>query len=87
MSAVTKRFFSVSRTVSFETRGINWFPMNKYPTDVSIGQKKWAPTNGNSFRSFAEYRLQAVNQSPLAVRSKSTSATAPKDVHVKAASS
>lgn len=26
---------------------------------------KWKPTDGNSFRSFAEYRLKVVNQSPL----------------------
>lgn len=37
---------------------------------------KWNPTHGNSFRSFAEYRLKVVNQSPLAVRSKSTVAKA-----------
>lgn len=30
--------------------------------------KKWQPTTGNSFRSFAEYRLKAVNQLPLTIR-------------------
>lgn len=30
--------------------------------------KKWQPTAGNSFRSFAEYRLKAVNQLPLTIR-------------------
>lgn len=26
---------------------------------------KWRPSKGDSFRLFAEYRLRAVNQSPL----------------------
>jgi len=32
--------------------------------------RKWQPTSGNSFRSFAEYRLKVVQQDPLAVRGK-----------------
>lgn len=31
---------------------------------------RWTPTHGNSFRSFAEYRLRVTNQSPLAKASK-----------------
>ncbi|CAH2352491.1 hypothetical protein CLIB1423_07S00716 [[Candida] railenensis] len=77
-SVVAKRFFNSTRTVKFQTKGFNWFPLNKYPQVSTVAQKKWAPTNGNSFRSFAEYRLQAVNQSPLAVRTKSTSTAQPK---------
>ncbi|KAK6463615.1 hypothetical protein DFJ63DRAFT_318679 [Scheffersomyces coipomensis] len=33
-------------------------------------QIKWKPSNGDSFRSFAEYRLKVSNQSPLKVRAK-----------------
>lgn len=72
MSNVYKRFISTARTAHFKAQGINWFPLNKYPNSASASQKKWAPSNGDSFRSFAEYRLKVVNQSPLVVRSKST---------------
>ncbi|KAG2731382.1 hypothetical protein G9P44_005798 [Scheffersomyces stipitis] len=30
---------------------------------------KWQPTHGNSFRSFAEYRVKIVNLSPLEIKS------------------
>ncbi|KAK6459379.1 uncharacterized protein RJT20DRAFT_124603 [Scheffersomyces xylosifermentans] len=39
------------------------------PVAAARNGTKWQPTNGNSFRSFAEYRLKITNQSPLAVRS------------------
>jgi hypothetical protein len=32
--------------------------------DVSLS-RRWRPTHGNSFRTFAEYRLKVVHQLPL----------------------
>ncbi|CAI5759553.1 unnamed protein product [Candida verbasci] len=64
-----KRFFTqtVTKSIKFS------IPKQVQPSTTAIKQQsqvKWQPTNGNSFRSFAEYRLKVSNQSPLAVRSK-----------------
>ncbi|CAK7891481.1 hypothetical protein CAAN1_01S05358 [[Candida] anglica] len=72
--SIAKRFISTTRVLKFQKEVPNWFPLNN-PTTTNVAHKKWAPTNGNSFRSFAEYRLKAINQSPLAVRSKATIST------------
>lgn len=37
---------------------------------AAVTPNKWQPTHGNSFRSFAEYRLKATNVSPLALKFK-----------------
>ncbi|CUM67217.1 uncharacterized protein PRCAT00004910001 [Priceomyces carsonii] len=36
----------------------------------NVRSSKWTPRNGNSFRSFAEYRLKVSQQSPLSVKSR-----------------
>lgn len=37
----------------------------KHLSTSAVKAFKWKPTNGNSFRTFAEYRLKVVQQSPL----------------------
>ncbi|KAK6199415.1 uncharacterized protein RJT21DRAFT_3214 [Scheffersomyces amazonensis] len=73
------RSFSTSIIRQFESKSYYAAKLVK-PAAVNTGattkivatpahQLKWNPTDGNSFRSFAEYRLKVSNQSPLAVRS------------------
>lgn len=59
------RAFSTSARALFKKESVAQFN-NLIKAQAS--PKKWQPTTGNSFRSFAEYRLRAVNQSPLKVR-------------------
>lgn len=60
------RSFSTSAFAAFKKESVTQF--NNLAKAAAV-PKKWQPTAGNSFRSFAEYRLRAVNQSPLKVRS------------------
>ncbi|KAG7666253.1 uncharacterized protein J8A68_000206 [[Candida] subhashii] len=72
-----QRFFSTSAKRCFQKDTITSFMKPSIPKQASHKMKatqaspsKWNPTNGNSFRSFAEYRLKATNQSPLGVRAR-----------------
>lgn len=60
------RAFSTSAVSAFKKESVQQF---NNLVKAAASPKKWQPTTGNSFRSFAEYRLKAVNQSPLKVRS------------------
>lgn len=60
------RRFSTSAISAFKKESVQQF---NTLVKASASPKKWQPTTGNSFRSFAEYRLKVVNQSPLKVRS------------------
>ena len=59
------RAFSTSAISAFKKESVQQF--NNVAKAAAV-PKKWQPTPGNSFRSFAEYRLRAVNQSPLNLR-------------------
>ncbi|OBA21441.1 hypothetical protein METBIDRAFT_42309 [Metschnikowia bicuspidata var. bicuspidata NRRL YB-4993] len=64
----------MSMTRTFSTTAFNAFKKESVAQFNNLvkpqpAAKKWQPTAGNSFRSFAEYRLRAVNQSPLKLRS------------------
>lgn len=61
------RAFSTFAAAAFKKESVTQF---SNVARAAAPPKKWQPTNGNSFRSFAEYRLKAVNQSPLKLRSK-----------------
>ncbi|GEQ70389.1 hypothetical protein JCM33374_g4066 [Metschnikowia sp. JCM 33374] len=60
------RNFSTTAFSAFKKESVTQFNNLVKPRPAA---KKWQPSAGNSFRSFAEYRLRAVNQSPLKVRS------------------
>ncbi|KAF8004014.1 hypothetical protein OXX80_002494 [Metschnikowia pulcherrima] len=60
------RNFSTTAAKAFKKESVTQFSNLIKPRPAA---KKWQPTAGNSFRSFAEYRLRAVNQSPLNLRS------------------
>ncbi|KAF7580189.1 putative signal recognition particle subunit [Clavispora lusitaniae] len=60
------RRFSTSAASAFKKESVQQF---SNLAKASATPKKWQPTAGNSFRSFAEYRLKVVNQSPLKLRS------------------
>ncbi|ODV78998.1 uncharacterized protein CANTADRAFT_6193 [Suhomyces tanzawaensis NRRL Y-17324] len=75
------RSFSTVRTLRFQKESVSHFiKSSKTATPASTASvvaeggvapgPRWQPTHGNSFRSFAEYRLRLTNQSPLAIRSK-----------------
>ena len=70
---IARRFVSTSRTLRFLKEAANLSP--RLAKATSTTPSKWAPSNGNSFRTFAEYRLVVVNQSPLAIRNKATIAS------------
>lgn len=59
------RAFSTSAVSAFKKESVQQF---KSISKAAAIPKKWQPTPGNSFRTFAEYRLKAVNQSPLNLR-------------------
>lgn len=61
------RRLSTSAAASFKKESVTQF---NNLVKAAASPKKWQPTTGDSFRSFAEYRLKVVNQSPLVVRSK-----------------
>lgn len=63
------RAFSTSAAAAFKKESVTQFS-NVMKAATTAAPKKWQPSQGNSFRSFAEYRLKAVNQSPLTLRSK-----------------
>lgn len=65
------RAFSTSAFAAFKNESVTLF---SNVARAAAPPKKWQPTKGNSFRSFAEYRLKAVNQSPLKLRSKAKKA-------------
>lgn len=60
------RAFSTSAISAFKKDSVQQF---NNVAKAAATPKKWQPTTGNSFRSFAEYRLKAINQSPLKIRS------------------
>lgn len=60
------RAFSTSAVSAFKKESVQQF---NNVVKAAASPKKWQPTTGNSFRSFAEYRLKVVNQSPLRIRS------------------
>ena len=60
------RKFSTA-SVAFRKNSVTQFSNLDRALAVS---KKWQPTTGNSFRSFAEYRIKVVKQLPFTVRSK-----------------
>lgn len=60
------RKFSTSAVSAFKKESVQQF---NNLVKASAAPKKWQPTTGDSFRSFAEYRLKVVNQSPLKIRS------------------
>lgn len=62
------RAFSTTAANAFKKESVTQFS-NLIKTKTKAAPKKWQPTAGNSFRSFAEYRLRAVNQSPLQLSS------------------
>lgn len=67
------RAFSTAAKVSFRKESVTQFNniiKNSSPIAKAAAPKKWTPTNGNSFRSFAEYRLKVTNQLPLNIRFK-----------------
>lgn len=66
------RSFSTGTQLFFKKESVTQFNnVLKAASGKVSTPKKWQPTNGNSFRSFAEYRLKVTNQSPLAIKSKS----------------
>ncbi|RLV91404.1 hypothetical protein JA1_003901 [Spathaspora sp. JA1] len=76
------RSYSVSARLAFHNDIASQFMKATIPKQIphSIKQQvtrgtKWQPTHGNSFRSFAEYRLKVTNNSPLAIRAKDYNAT------------
>lgn len=66
---ITTRSFSNVSRIAFHKESVAGSAFNAAKNSRSIGLK-WKPTYGNSFRTFAEYRLKASNQSPLAVKLK-----------------
>ncbi|EMG48326.1 hypothetical protein G210_1117 [Candida maltosa Xu316] len=66
---MSARNFSTSAFSLFQKAAIKKsIPTPTTTTRVVIN--KWTPSHGNSFRSFAEYRLKVTNQSPLAKAAK-----------------
>lgn len=63
------RAFSTSAVSAFKKDSVQQF---KRLSEAAAVPKKWQPTPGNSFRSFAEYRLKVVNQSPLKLKALKT---------------
>lgn len=65
------RAFSQSTKTSFQKAAIKKsIPRPTTASAAKIIVNKWQPSNGNSFRSFAEYRIKVTNQSPLAIAAK-----------------
>ncbi|KAG8203087.1 hypothetical protein MEM_03632 [Candida albicans L26] len=63
------RTFSQSTRTAFQKAAIKKsIPRPTTPGKIIVN--KWQPSNGNSFRSFAEYRIKVTNQSPLAIAAK-----------------
>lgn len=68
-SMLARSISTVSR-LAFQKESVASTAFNVVKNSGRNGGLKWKPTNGHSFRTFAEYRLKAANQSPLALKMK-----------------
>ncbi|CUM52788.1 uncharacterized protein AC631_03035 [Debaryomyces fabryi] len=66
---IAARSFSTVSRIAFQKESVAGSAFNAAKNSRNLGLK-WKPTHGNSFRTFAEYRLKAANQSPLAIKLK-----------------
>lgn len=66
-----QRSFSTVSKLAFKKESVAQFAKSA-PAQSATLSYKWGPTQGKSFRSFAEYRLKVAQQSPLSVRSKNS---------------
>lgn len=66
---ITARSFSTVSRIAFQKESVVGSAFNAAENTRKVGLK-WNATYGNSSRTFAEYRLKACNQSPLAVKLK-----------------
>ncbi|KAG4409626.1 MAG: hypothetical protein M5F18_10710 [Asgard group archaeon] len=64
-----RRFLSQTTKSNFQKNAIKKM-IPQQPAARSVVINKWAPSHGNSFRTFAEYRLKVSNVSPLAIAQK-----------------
>lgn len=65
-----RRFLSQTTKSSFQKNAIKKMIPQQQSATRSVVINKWAPSNGNTFRTFAEYRLKVSNVSPLAIAQK-----------------